>query len=194
MVAKGKDAEQVEVRSRADLRTWLSKHYGQGNGVWLIRYKKGSDFHLPYDDLVEECLCFGWVDSMPRALDDTRSMTYISPRKPGSAWSKVNKMRVASLTERGLMQPVGRASVESAQKDGSWTFLDDVDNGVAPADLLEELSNYPNAQANFDAFPPSSKKIILEWIKMAKRSETRAKRIRETAEKAARNERANHFR
>jgi uncharacterized protein YdeI (YjbR/CyaY-like superfamily) len=188
------NTERVEVTSRAELRQWLSENHSREGGVWLVSYKKVSEHYLPYDDLIEECLCFGWVDSLPRALDETRSMHYIAPRKPGSAWSKVNKARVASLIEQGLMASAGLALVERAKRDGSWSFLDDVDEGFAPPDLLDELSRFPNAKANFDAFPPSSKKIILEWIKMAKRPETRAKRIRDTAVKAQRNERANHYR
>ena len=194
MVKPAKEAEQVEVASRAELREWLSLNNKRRNGVWLVSHKKVSTNYLPYDDLVEECLCFGWVDSLPRALDDTRSMRYIAPRKPGSAWSKVNKARVTSLLERGLMAPSGLALIEQAKEDGTWSLLDDVDNGIAPPDLLEELSKFSNAKKHFDAFPPSSKKIILEWIKMAKRPETRTKRIRDTAEKAERNERANHYR
>ncbi|MGD1884870.1 MAG: YdeI family protein [Paracoccaceae bacterium] len=194
MVKPSEGAEQVEVISRAELREWLSVNHGRHDGVWLVSHKKVSPNYLPYDDLVEECLCFGWVDSLPRALDDKRSMHYIAPRKPSSAWSKVNKTRVTSLIERGLMAPPGLALIEKAKEDGAWSFLDDVDNGIAPPDLLEELSKFPNAQRHFDAFPPSSKKIILEWIKMAKRPETRTKRIQDTAEKAERNERANHYR
>jgi len=194
MVKSMGNVVQVEVQSRAELRAWLSENFVQADGVWLVSYKKTSEYYLPYDDLVEECLCLGWVDSLPRALDEARTMHYIAPRKPGSAWSKVNKTRIASLQARGLMQPAGLSLIKRAKKDGSWMFLDDVDNGFVPADLLEELSKFPNAAANFDAFPPSSKKIILEWIKMAKRPETRAKRTRETADKAERNERANHYR
>lgn len=194
MVKPSEHAEQVEVTSRSELREWLSVNHTRREGVWLVSHKKVSPHYLPYDDLVEECLCFGWVDSLPRALDELRSMHYIAPRKPNSAWSKVNKARVASLIERGLMTPSGLALIERAKGDGTWSLLDDVDDGIAPPDLLEELSKFPNAQRHYDAFPPSSKKIILEWIKMAKRSETRTKRIRDTAEKAERNERANHYR
>ena len=187
--------EEIEVTSRAQLRAWLAAHADQTESVWSIRYKKAAgDRYVPYDDLVEEALCFGWVDSRPRALDAHRSMNLLSPRKPGSAWSKVNKARVQKLIKGGLMQQQGLEKIEEAKKDGSWTFLDDVDAGVVPDDLIDALKCYANAFANFDAFPPSSKKIILEWIKNAKRPETRQKRINETAEKADNNVRANHYR
>ncbi|MEM7441589.1 MAG: YdeI/OmpD-associated family protein [Pseudomonadota bacterium] len=194
MVKPAQEAAQVEVTSRAELREWLSVNHTLRDGVWLVSHKKVSPHYLLYDDLVEECLCFGWVDSLPRALDEMRSMHYIAPRKPSSAWSKVNKARVTSLIEQGLMAPPGLALIEQAKEDGTWSFLDDFHDGIAPPDLREALSKYPNAQRHFDGFPTSSKKIILEWIKTAKRPETRTKLIQDTAEKAERNERANHYR
>ena len=188
------DAPRIEVASREALRQWLADNHRRGEGVWLVTHKKGADAYIPYDAIVEECLCFGWVDSRPRALDEARSMRYIAPRKPGSAWSRVNKARAETLIAEGRMAAPGLARIEAAKADGAWTFLDDVDNHIAPDDLLAELDRHPGARANYDAFPPSSKKIILEWIKTAKRPETRRKRIVETAEKAARNLRANHYR
>jgi uncharacterized protein YdeI (YjbR/CyaY-like superfamily) len=164
------------------------------DGVWLTSYKKGSKHYLPHDDLVEECLCFGWVDSLPRTLDEARSMHYIAPRKPGSAWSKVNKQKIARLTRDGLMAANGLAKVEAARKDGSWDFLNNVEAGVIDSDLAAALASYPAARKNFDNFPPSSKRLILEWIAHAKRPETRASRIADTAKKANDNLRANHFR
>lgn len=189
-----RNAEQIEVKSRRQLREWLTANHERANGIWLVSHKRLSTYYLPYGDLVEECLCFGWVDSLPRALDETRSMRYIAPRKPQSAWSKVNKARIEKLMNSGLVMPSGLAAIERAKRNGCWSALDNADNGIAPPDLLSALASFPNAQANFDAFPASSKKIILEWITLAKRPETRAKRIHETAEKAERNERANHFR
>lgn len=194
MVTPHQPSEQLEVTSRTDLRRWLETNHSRSTGLWLISFKKGSDHFITYHAIVEECLCFGWIDSRPRALDATRSMRYIAPRKDGSAWSKINKARVADLIENGLMTDAGLCRVSAAKADGSWSLLDDVDDGIAPADLTAALDCYPNARAHFDAFPPSSKKIILEWIKMAKRSETRRKRIQITAEKAERNERENHYR
>ncbi len=190
-----KDLETVPVESRASLRAWLCEHHGQSESVWIVRYKKSdARRHVSYDDLVEEALCFGWVDSRPRALDAARSMNLLSPRKPGSAWSKVNKARVDRLLAAGLVAPSGLARIEAARRDGSWTFLDDVDDGVVPEDLAVALKRYPEASSNFDAFPRSSKKIILEWIKTARRAETRRARVEEAATKAQQNIRANHYR
>jgi len=186
--------EQVEVQSREDLRRWLKRHHGRAESIWLVTFKKpAGDAYLPYDDLVEEALCFGWIDSRPKALDAERSMRLLSPRKTGSAWSRANRERVERLIGEGLMAPAGLARVEAAKRDGSWDRLAAVEAGVVPGDLRAALRRHRGATAHFEAFPPSSKRIILEWIESAKRPETRANRIAETAEKAARNERANHY-
>jgi uncharacterized protein YdeI (YjbR/CyaY-like superfamily) len=121
-------------------------------------------------------------------------MHLLAPRKPGSAWSRVNKERAERLIASGLMTEAGLAKIEQAKANGSWSKLDDVEALTIPGDLAEALSAHPPAAANFDGFPRSSKRLILEWIIQAKRSETRAKRIEETARLAAKNERANHYR
>ncbi|NJL53076.1 MAG: hypothetical protein HC930_14395 [Hydrococcus sp. SU_1_0] len=147
---------------------------------------------MPYNDVVEECLCFGWIDSLPRKLDQQRTMLYISPRKQNSNWSKANKDRVARLQTLGLLQPAGLAKIEQAKKDGSWYFLDDVEASILPDDLKLALTENEIALKNFAAFPPSAKRGILEWIKNAKRPETRIKRIQDTVTKAALNIKANY--
>jgi uncharacterized protein YdeI (YjbR/CyaY-like superfamily) len=194
LVKPAQNVERVEVKSRRELRKWLTLNHERITGVWLTSYKKESKYYLPYGDLVEECLCFGWVDSLPRALDEARSMHYIAPRKWKSAWSKVNKHKIAQLTRSGLMSSSGLAKVEAAKKDGSWDLLNNVEAGIIDEDLANTLASYPMARKNFDKFPPSSKRLILEWIAQAKRPETRAKRIADTAKKANDNLRANHFR
>lgn len=194
MVTPLADAPRVAIASRAALREWLEANHDRSAGVWIVTDKKGSPDYLSYDAIVEELLCFGWIDSLPRALDDRRSMRYVAPRKPGGAWSKVNKARISTLIANGRMAPPGLARIEAARKDGSWEFLDDVDDLIAPDDLIAALEGYPNARSHYEAFPPSWKKIILEWIKTAKRPETRRKRIAETAEQAERNLRAHHYR
>lgn len=187
--------EQVEVKSRAELRDWLSRNHAQRDSVWLVTFKKAAgERYLPYDAIVEEALCFGWIDSRPQSLDELRSMHMLSPRKSGSAWSQANKLRAERLIEQGLMEAPGLVKVETAKQDGSWEFLDDVQQSVLPTDLEAALAKSREAKTNFEAFPPSSKRIILEWIKQAKRPETRLRRIEETVAKAAKNVRANHYR
>ncbi|NEP17941.1 MAG: hypothetical protein F6J97_13720 [Leptolyngbya sp. SIO4C1] len=190
-----KDFLKVEVTSRQQWRDWLAANHQQVESIWLVTYKKAAgDRYLPYDAIVEEALCYGWVDSLPRALDAERTMLLLSPRRPGSAWSKLNKERVAQLSQAGLMQPAGLAKVEQAKQDGSWIFLDEVEALLLPDDLKAALAGYPNAARHFDAFPASAKRGILQWIKSAKRNSTRTQRIAETARLAEQNQRANQSR
>jgi len=187
------DCERVTVRSRAEWRRWLEAHHDQDESIWLVTYKKGSGGpHVPYGEIVEEALCFGWVDSRPAALDAERSMLLLSPRRRGSRWSRLNKERVARLVEQGLMAPPGLAKVEQAKLDGSWTALDEVETLTIPDDLAAALAADTAAAANFHAFSRSSRRGILEWIEAAKRPETRAKRVAETVALARENLKANH--
>jgi hypothetical protein len=116
--------EAVEVKSRAELRRWLEQHHAQAESIWLVTWKKQTPHHLPYPELVEETLCFGWIDSQPRTLDDDRDMIRLSPRKPKRGWSAVNKKRVAALISDGRMAPAGLAVIEAARPPApgtSWT-------------------------------------------------------------------------
>jgi uncharacterized protein YdeI (YjbR/CyaY-like superfamily) len=185
----------IHPQTRAEWRAWLEQNHIRAGGVWLISYKKASGKpHLAYDEMVEEALCFGWVDSKPGKLDDERTMLWFAPRKPGSNWAASNKLRVEKLIQAGLMRPAGLAKVEAAKRDGSWNALDGVEALEIPADLQEALAANPTAQGYFAAFPRSVKRAILEWIGNAKRAETRAKRIAETVRLAAENMRANQWR
>ena len=189
------DYPRVQVADRAAWRGWLAEHHATARGVWLINGRKGSSQpHVPYDEIVEEALCFGWVDSQPRKLDDERSMLLVTPRKPGSRWSRLNKQRVERLEAAGLMTDAGANAVARAKADGTWAALDEVEELHEDDDLRDALDATPGARTHWDAFPPSTRRGILEWILAAKRPETRAKRIRQTADQAARNIRANQWR
>src|SRR6476469_2355295 len=128
------DAPRVYVADRAAWRAWLAEHGTGSTGLWLV-YDKGRGRRLSYDDIVEEALCFGWIDSLPRTLDDTRAMLYVAPRKPRSSWSRVNKERVERLIAAGAMTPAGLAVVEAAKAGGTWNALDRVEDGDEPRDL-----------------------------------------------------------
>lgn len=193
-VRAGEHLQRIDIESRDGLRAWLQTHHRQRESVWLVIWKKGDPRHVPYADIVEEALCFGWVDSLPRKLDDARSMLLLSPRKPRSAWSALNKARVQKLIAQGRMANAGLAVVEAAKTSGQWDFLEDVDALAIPADLEAALAQRGEAAAHFAAFPASTRRGILEWIKSARRPKTRAKRIEETARLAAQNVRANQFR
>jgi uncharacterized protein YdeI (YjbR/CyaY-like superfamily) len=189
------DLERVHPADRAEWRAWLAENHATSPGVWLVTWRRASGrTPLAYEDAVEEALCVGWVDSLGRAVDAERTSLLYTPRKRGSGWSRPNKQRVARLEEAGLMRPAGRAVVEAAIADGSWTMLDDVEDLVEPPELRALLDADPAARAHWDAFPRSAKRGLLEWIVQARRPETRARRIAETAEAASRGERANEWR
>lgn len=183
---------RIEIKNRSDLRNWLQQNYFQEQGIWLVTYKKASKYYLPYQDIVQECLCFGWIDSLPRKLDQMRTMLYICPRKKGSHWSKVNKEHIVQLEAASLIHQAGFNKIEQAKKDGSWTFLDDVEALILPADLKQAFEQNKAALVNWEAFPRSVKRGILEWIKNAKKAKTRAKIIQDTVNKAQNNVRANY--
>jgi uncharacterized protein YdeI (YjbR/CyaY-like superfamily) len=189
------DDDRVQPGSLQEWRDWLAAHHTRPSGVWLVTWRAGSSGpRITYEESVEQALCFGWVDSKGRALDAERTMLWFAPRKRRSGWSRPNMIRVERLTAAGLMAPAGLAAVEAAKADGSWTLLDDVEDLVVPDDLAAAFAAHPPAAAHWEAFPRSAKRGILEWIVQAKRPETRARRIAETAERAAVNERANQWR
>ena len=176
------------------LREWLAANHLTSSGVWIVTEKKahvseGHDY-VSARDINEECLCFGWIDSKPGKVDDQRTALLCTPRKPGSGWSKVNKDRLTALRKQGLVTESGLAAISRAQADGSWSRLDDVDALIVPPDLAERLDDFPDARAHFEAFPPSARRGILEWIGNAQKPETRAGRITKTAELAQDNIRA----
>jgi uncharacterized protein YdeI (YjbR/CyaY-like superfamily) len=186
--------EQVHPEDRAAWRAWLVEHHASAPGAWLVSWKAATGRpRIPYADAVEEALCVGWVDSKAGKLDDERRLLWMSPRKPRSGWARTNKTRVARLEAEGLMAPAGRRVVEAARADGSWSLLDDVENLVVPDDLASAFDGHPGSREQFDAFPPSARRNILQWIVLARRPETRARRIAEAAELAARGERANEW-
>jgi uncharacterized protein YdeI (YjbR/CyaY-like superfamily) len=185
---------QVEIVSRAQWRQWLTDHHAAGSGVWVVTWKKGSAQHLPMDVIVDEALCFGWVDSLPRALDQERSQRLLTPRKPRSSWSRVNKRKVERLTAAGLMAPSGLAAVALAKENGAWSALDATEELTEPDDLRAALDAVPAARAQWDGFPRSAKRAILEWIGNAKTEATRGRRVAESVTEAALGRRANQWR
>jgi uncharacterized protein YdeI (YjbR/CyaY-like superfamily) len=185
----------VHPKTRTEWRDWLSKHHSNATGVWLVTYKKAtSKPRIEYGEAVEEALCFGWVDSKPNKLDDQRSLLWFAPRKAATGWSKLNKQRVVRLIDAGLMTFAGLAKVQAAKDDGSWAALDAIEGLEVPEDLQLALGIHPVAAENFDAFPRSAKRSILEWIQNAKKPDTRAARVAETAKLAQENKRANQWR
>lgn len=178
--------------TRKQWRQWLQRNHRTSEGVWFVFYKiESGKPRVAYADAVEEALCFGWIDSLPRKIDQERSALKFTPRKPKSVWSKLNKTRVEKLIELKLMTPAGLAVIDVARKNGSWDTLTLSDtqahNNELPPDLEKALSRNKKALNNFNAFSLSIRKQFLSWIDSAKRAETRAARIKQTCLMAAAN-------
>lgn len=190
-MAGAADRELVEPGSVTEWRAWLAAHHTTSPGCWLVSWKPSTGRQaFPYEAGIQEALCFGWIDSQIRTLDDHRSALLYTPRKRGSVWSGPNKRRVELLEADGRMTDAGRAVIQRAKADGSWTILDDVEAGILPADLLAVLEASPAARDAWDSFPPGARRGMHQWVIAAKRPETRAKRIAEIAAEAAAGRRA----
>ncbi len=190
-----KDVEDYCPYDKKDWKKWLELNHNKKDAVWLIFYKKKSPNHnLGWSESVDEALCFGWIDSTKRTIDSEKYKQYFSKRKAKSNWSKINKDKVKTLIDQGLMEEEGYKSIEIAKENGSWTILDGVEALIIPEDLKEEFANYKGSMEYFDSLSKSAKKILLHWVVSAKRPETRQKRILEIAENASRKLRPKQFR
>ena len=187
-MTKTENFRKIQVASAAELRAWLSLHHGQPESVWLVTFKKSTpDKYVSRDEVLDELLCFGWIDGIRRKLDNHRTMQLISPRK-AQHWAKSYKNRAARLIEEGRMAAPGLAAIARSKESGLWDFMDDVDALIIPDDLGTALDARPSAREHFEAFPPANRRFVLRWIKLAKKPETRRKRIERIAELAERNE------
>lgn len=186
--------ERVPVDSAEDWAAWLERNHTRHQGVWLVTWRARSGQPvLTYEDSVIEALRFGWIDSSGGRVDDDRTELWFAPRKPGSGWARTNKRRIERLEQEGRMEAAGRHVIDAAKADGSWTLLDDVEDLVVPDRLSAAFDANPGSRAQWDGFPPSARRAILGWIVQAKRPETRARRIEETAQLAQDGKRANEW-
>lgn len=180
---------QVEVRSRNALRTWLDTHHAQPESVWLVTFRKHAGAsYVSRDDVLDELLCFGWVDGVRRKLDDDRTMQLISPRRT-HAWTASYRARAERLASEGRLAEPGLQAIALAKASGGWDVHPEVDALVVPDDLASALKAVRGARAWFDQAAPSYRRNVLRWIMKAQRPETRAKRIATVAEAAGRGER-----
>jgi len=182
-------------KNRKSWRSWLLKNAESAKNIWLIIYHKNATTpSLSYDEAVEEALCFGWIDSKPNKRDQESYFLFFAQRKPKSNWSKANRERAERMIKSNQMTKKGQEMIDLAKKTGTWLALTEVQASILPDDLKKALGKNKIAQQNFEKFPPSSKRIILEWILNAKKEETRLKRITETVDLAAKGIKANHYR
>jgi uncharacterized protein YdeI (YjbR/CyaY-like superfamily) len=170
---------KVEITSSQELRLWLSEHHHQTESVWLVTYKKSvPNRYVSTSEVLDELLCFGWIDGIRRKLDEDRTMQLISPRK-ANHWAQTYKDRAIRLIEEGKMHEAGLRSMEWSKQQGLWDFMDDVDQLILPDDLKKALSEYSGATEFFTSINDASKRFVLRYIKLAKTEKTRMARINE---------------
>lgn len=189
-----KEIETYCPTSRADWRKWLEKNHQSKQSVWLIYFRSATKVaSLSWSEAVDEALCFGWIDSTKKTIDQERYMQYFSRRKPNSTWSKINKDKVAKLIQSSQMTKAGFESIETAKQNGTWSLMDDVEKLIIPEDLKMALNNHESSMEFFQSQSKSIRKSMLHWVVIAKRPETRKKRISEIARSAAKGMRPDHF-
>lgn len=169
--------EQVEVDSAEALWTWLAANHGQGASIWLVTYKAHvPGKYLGRDAVLDALIAYGWIDGVRRKLDDSRTMQLIAPRAQ-QAWAASYKARAEALRQDGRMTPAGEAAIAASKAAGLWDFFDDVDRLIVPEDLQTALNRDPGGAVFFDGCAPSYRRNVLRWLKIAKTSATRGKRI-----------------
>ncbi len=181
--------------SRQAWREWLHENHHSKPSIWLVCYKKHTNIPtISWSEAVDEALCFGWIDSTRVSVDNDAFIQFFCPRKPRSGWSKINKEKIARLTEEGLMTSAGLKSIEIAKQNGSWDMLDEIEALIIPQDLTEAFEEYPSSLSYFLGLSKSVRKSLLHWLVLAKRPETRQKRIREVASLASQKQLPKQFR
>ena len=169
---------EIHPKTRAGWRSWLADNHTMADGVWLIYYRASTGKRrLTWEDAVREALCFGWIDSKVKPIDDERYKQIFTPRKPQSVWSKVNKQYIAELVEAELMTDAGLEAVDVAKENGAWSLLEPVDALMVPADLESALRSSKRAREAYEALSKSAKRAILYPLYTAKREDTRANRL-----------------
>ncbi|WP_298311795.1 YdeI family protein [uncultured Aquimarina sp.] len=175
-----KTKPELYFKNDKEWRHWLNKNHTISDGVYLIFYKvESKQPSMRWEEAVKVALCYGWIDSTVKRLDEERRRQYFCPRKPKSVWSKLNKTYIIDLIRDDLMHQSGLDIIEIAKKNNSWTALDNVENGIIPQDLKKAFNSNSEAFTNYKNFSPSYRKSYLYWLNQAKRRETRDKRILE---------------
>ncbi|HEX9152933.1 MAG TPA: YdeI/OmpD-associated family protein [Flavobacterium sp.] len=174
------DKEHLYFKNTQEWRDWLYKNHHSSKGVYLIFYRVSSEFEsMRWEEAVQVAICFGWIDSTVRKVDEERRKQVFSPRKDKSVWSKLNKTYIEKLLKENLMHESGLAKIEIAKKNGTWTSLDAVENLIVPLDLEIAFNINSAAFKNYKNFSPSYRKSYLYWLNQAKREATRNNRIAE---------------
>ncbi|WP_407484803.1 YdeI/OmpD-associated family protein [Elizabethkingia miricola] len=190
-----KEIETYCPKSQTDWRQWLKKNHQSKQSVWLIFHTKKSNVpSLSWSDAVDEALCFGWIDSTRKKINNISFMQFFSKRKLKSNWSKINKEKVQQLIDSKRMTKQGYESVEIAKQNGYWTILDEIEEVIIPEDLEIAFKKYNGSKDYFLSLSKSTRKVILSWIILVGKQETRQKRIEEVVESATLNLKPKHLR
>lgn len=185
---------EIHINTRAEWRQWLEDFHQSHQSVWIIcNIQKSGLPVVGWGELVEEALCFGWIDSTRKTIDECSFKQLFSRRKPKSTWSRINKEKVQRLIDDKLMQEAGYECIKIAKENGYWVILDTVEDLIVPEDLIEAFKIHTGSEEYFQGLSKSMKKMMLQWIVLAKRPETRKKRIDEIAEHAAQGKKPKHF-
>ena len=172
--------QQLYFKNDKEWRDWLHENHHLSKGVHLIFYRVDSEFEsMRWEEAVQVAICYGWIDSIVRKLDDERRVQMFTPRKDKSVWSKLNKTYIEKLMQENLMHKSGLRKIEIAKQNGTWESLDDVENLVIPKDLELAFAANKMAFENYQNFSRSYRKNYLYWLNQAKREETRTVRIAE---------------
>lgn len=190
-----KEIETFYPQSRAAWRQWLEENHESKQFIWLVYYTKKSKIpSLSWREAVDEALCFGWIDSTRKKVDDSSSIQYFSKRKPKSIWSKINKEIVQTLIDNNQMTKAGFESIAIAKENGSWIILDEVEELIIPKELEIVFTKHSGSKDYFLSLSKSTRKIILSWIALAKRQETKEKRINQIVESMEKKQLPPHMR
>jgi len=166
----------LDVRTRAQWRAWLARHHTSSRGVWFVFHKVHTGVKsLPYEDFVREALCFGWIDSLLKRLDDDRFALKVTPRKPASKWSDINRGRWRELKRAGLLRPAGLAAAPTGNRYAPKPSIPEL-----PSYIRKAFRSHPDAWSFFQKLPRGERRNFVVWIHIAKRPETRERRTRES--------------
>jgi uncharacterized protein YdeI (YjbR/CyaY-like superfamily) len=180
------DVDTFYPKDRQQWRKWLAKNHQRKDSIWLVCYKKEAGTPtITWSDAVDEALCFGWIDSQRKPVDDKKFIQRFSKRKATSMWSKINKQKVKQLAKAGLMAEAGFEAIAVAKRNGSWSILDEVEELIIPTDLEKAFRKKRGSKKQFQNLSRSKKRLMLVGLVMAKSEITRARRVNEIIETLA---------
>jgi uncharacterized protein YdeI (YjbR/CyaY-like superfamily) len=167
---------ELKINNLEELKYWLEQNYAQKESVWLVFPKKSAGANFAWSEIVDVLLCYGWIDSLPRKVDENHTSIRIGSRNPKSNWSKVNKDKITVLQAKNLIHPNGHKSIQTAKENGAWDALNEVDSLILPKDFEQYL--FENSLVDgWNAKSKTFKRGFLEQLLNSKRPETRLKKM-----------------